>query len=142
MPPHAIPCPRLGQNRHRLELGRKGVLDGHKRGNHGRVQLRQPAEGIAGATVLHGIEGYGPSRRIHTSRILDLSQDLPVVIIAIVAFLRHEMRRSRTDRSGAAGDGEIQAAPSSTDPEMKRNTLTHAAEAAAEDNGHASRRLR
>ncbi|HLZ23910.1 MAG TPA: DUF190 domain-containing protein [Ktedonobacterales bacterium] len=41
------------------------------------------AEGIAGATVLHGIEGYGPSRRIHTSKILDLSQDLPVVIIAI-----------------------------------------------------------
>lgn len=41
------------------------------------------AEGIAGATVLHGIEGYGTSRRIHTAKILDLSQDLPVVIIAI-----------------------------------------------------------
>lgn len=41
------------------------------------------AEGIAGATVLHGIEGYGPSRRIHTAKILDLSHDLPVVIIAI-----------------------------------------------------------
>jgi PII-like signaling protein len=41
------------------------------------------AEGIAGATVLHGIEGYGPSRHIHTSRILDLSLDLPMVIIAI-----------------------------------------------------------
>lgn len=32
---------------------------------------------------MHGIEGYGPSRHIHTSRILDLSQDLPVLIIAI-----------------------------------------------------------
>lgn len=41
------------------------------------------AEGIAGATVLHGIEGYGPSRRIHTAKILDLTPDLPVVIIAI-----------------------------------------------------------
>lgn len=41
------------------------------------------AEGIAGATVLHGIEGYGTSRRIHTAKILDLSSDLPVVIIAI-----------------------------------------------------------
>ncbi len=41
------------------------------------------AEGIAGATVLHGIEGYGLSRHVHTARILDLSQDLPVVIIAI-----------------------------------------------------------
>ncbi len=41
------------------------------------------AEGIAGATVLHGIKGYGTSRRIHTAKILDLSSDLPVVIIAI-----------------------------------------------------------
>jgi len=41
------------------------------------------AEGIAGATVLHGIAGYGPSRRIHSANILDLSQDLPVLIIAI-----------------------------------------------------------
>jgi uncharacterized protein len=40
-------------------------------------------EGIAGATVLHGIEGYGADKRIHTARILDLSADLPVVIVAI-----------------------------------------------------------
>lgn len=41
------------------------------------------AEGVAGATVLHGIEGYGGDKRIHTSRILDLSNDLPVVVIAV-----------------------------------------------------------
>jgi PII-like signaling protein len=41
------------------------------------------AEGIAGATVLHGIEGYGGDKRIHTSRILDLSDDLPVVVVAV-----------------------------------------------------------
>ena len=40
-------------------------------------------EGIAGATVIHGIEGYGADKRIHTARILDLSSDLPVVIIAV-----------------------------------------------------------
>lgn len=40
-------------------------------------------EGIAGATVLHGIEGYGADKQIHTARILDLSNDLPVVITAI-----------------------------------------------------------
>ena len=40
-------------------------------------------EGIAGATVLHGIEGYGADKQIHTARILDLSGDLPVVIAAI-----------------------------------------------------------
>lgn len=37
-------------------------------------------EGLAGATVLRGIEGYGASSRIHTSRILRLSEDLPIVI--------------------------------------------------------------
>lgn len=36
--------------------------------------------GLAGATVLRGIEGFGANSRIHTSRILRLSQDLPVVI--------------------------------------------------------------
>ena len=40
-------------------------------------------EGIAGATVLHGIEGYGVDKQIHTARVLDLSTDLPVVVIAI-----------------------------------------------------------
>lgn len=40
-------------------------------------------EGIAGATVLHGIEGYGGDRWIHTSSVLDLSSDLPVIIIAV-----------------------------------------------------------
>ena len=40
-------------------------------------------EGISGATVLHGIEGYGSHKQIHTARILDLSGDLPVVIVAV-----------------------------------------------------------
>jgi uncharacterized protein len=37
-------------------------------------------EGIAGATVLRGIEGFGADSHLHTSRILRLSEDLPVVI--------------------------------------------------------------
>ena len=36
--------------------------------------------GIAGATVLRGIEGYGRAARLHTSRILRLSEDLPILI--------------------------------------------------------------
>lgn len=36
--------------------------------------------GLAGATVLRGILGFGANSRIHTSRILRLSQDLPVVV--------------------------------------------------------------
>ncbi len=38
-------------------------------------------EGLAGATVLRGVEGYGArSRTIHTAKILRLSEDLPIVV--------------------------------------------------------------
>ncbi|HEX7407813.1 MAG TPA: DUF190 domain-containing protein [Candidatus Binatia bacterium] len=36
--------------------------------------------GLAGATVWRGIEGYGAASRIHTAKILRLSEDLPVLI--------------------------------------------------------------
>lgn len=39
--------------------------------------------GLAGATVLRGIAGFGASARVHTDRILRLSLDLPVVIEAV-----------------------------------------------------------
>jgi PII-like signaling protein len=41
---------------------------------------RVRAEGLAGATVLRGIEGYGASSVLHTTRLLELSSDLPIVI--------------------------------------------------------------
>ena len=41
---------------------------------------RVRGDGLAGATVIRGIEGFGSSSRLHTSRILRLSEDLPVVI--------------------------------------------------------------
>jgi uncharacterized protein len=39
--------------------------------------------GLAGATVIRGIEGFGASSHIHTTRFLSLSQDLPVAIIVV-----------------------------------------------------------
>jgi uncharacterized protein len=36
--------------------------------------------GLAGATVLKGVMGYGATSVIHTAKILDLSEDLPIVI--------------------------------------------------------------
>lgn len=36
--------------------------------------------GLAGASVLRGLEGFGASSRIHTARILRLSEDLPIVV--------------------------------------------------------------
>jgi PII-like signaling protein len=37
-------------------------------------------EGMAGATVFRGIEGYGLHRHLHTTRLLDVSDDLPVIV--------------------------------------------------------------
>jgi PII-like signaling protein len=45
--------------------------------------LAAKKQGIAGATVLRGILSYGASSRIHTSKLLDLSSDLPIVVEVI-----------------------------------------------------------
>ncbi|MGH7826252.1 MAG: DUF190 domain-containing protein [Candidatus Binatia bacterium] len=37
-------------------------------------------EGLAGATVLRGLEGFGAHSRVHTAKILRLSADLPIVV--------------------------------------------------------------
>jgi uncharacterized protein len=36
--------------------------------------------GLAGATVLRGFLGFGANSRIHTSKVLRLSEDLPIVV--------------------------------------------------------------
>jgi PII-like signaling protein len=40
-------------------------------------------EGLAGATVLRGVAGFGAHSRIHTAHVLRLSEDLPIVIEVI-----------------------------------------------------------
>lgn len=36
--------------------------------------------GLAGATVLRGLEGFGAHSRLHTAKILRLSSDLPIIV--------------------------------------------------------------
>jgi len=51
-------------------------------------------QGLAGATVLRGLEGFGAHSRLHTAKVLRLSADLPIVVEIvdtedkIEAFLR------------------------------------------------------
>jgi uncharacterized protein len=44
------------------------------------IVLRARQEHLAGATVLRGPMGFGHSSRLHTAKILRLSEDLPLVI--------------------------------------------------------------
>ena len=56
---------------------------------HGHTPLateivqRAHRAGLAGASVFRGVEGYGASNHIHTTRILSLSDDLPIAIIIV-----------------------------------------------------------
>ncbi|RMG79137.1 MAG: DUF190 domain-containing protein [Bacteroidetes bacterium] len=45
-----------------------------------KIVLAARETGLAGATVYRGIMGFGGNSRIHTSKILALSEDLPLVI--------------------------------------------------------------
>jgi PII-like signaling protein len=55
----------------------------HHRPLYTEIVHRAHAYGLAGASVFHGVEGYGASSHIHTSRILSLSDDLPVAIVIV-----------------------------------------------------------
>lgn len=44
------------------------------------IVRRAKTEKLAGATVLRAIEGFGATSHVHTSRILQLSTDLPLII--------------------------------------------------------------
>ena len=44
------------------------------------IVIKAREQGLAGATVLRGLMGFGAHSRIHTFKIERLSEDLPVVI--------------------------------------------------------------
>jgi uncharacterized protein len=44
------------------------------------IVLKAREQGLAGATVLRGLMGYGAHSRLHTFKIERLSQDLPIII--------------------------------------------------------------
>lgn len=57
----------------------------HHRPLYAEIVHRAHAAGIAGASVFHGIEGFGASSVVHTSRLLSLSEDLPVAVVIVDA---------------------------------------------------------
>lgn len=63
------------------------------------------ARGLAGATVLRGIEGFGAHARVHTTRLLRLSEDLPVLIE--VVDQEERLRGVLPELDAMVGDGLI-----------------------------------
>jgi uncharacterized protein len=62
----------------RIFIGESDHWDG--RPAHEAIVLRAKEAGLAGATVLRGVIGFGAHSRLHTYKILRLSEDLPIVI--------------------------------------------------------------
>lgn len=54
----------------------------HKPLYHEIVRRARDA-GLAGATVLRGSEGYGSHSQVHTTRLLDLAEDLPLLVLIV-----------------------------------------------------------
>ncbi|MGW7543792.1 DUF190 domain-containing protein [Streptomyces sp. NPDC054770] len=55
----------------------------HHKPLYTEIVHRAHTAGLAGAGVFRGIEGFGASSRIHTSRLLSLSEDLPVAVVVV-----------------------------------------------------------
>jgi len=61
--------------------------------------------GLAGATVIRGLEGFGAKHHLHTSRILSLTTDLPVLIE--IVDQEDRLRAVLPDIDAMVGDGLI-----------------------------------
>lgn len=59
--------------------------------------------GLAGATVLRGLEGFGAHSRLHTARVLRLSTDLPIVVE--IVDTREKIEQFLPVVDGAIGEG-------------------------------------
>ncbi|WP_037570531.1 DUF190 domain-containing protein [Phaeacidiphilus oryzae] len=55
----------------------------HRHPMYHEIVRRAHDAGLAGAAVLRGIEGFGGSSQIHTTRLLDLAEDLPLAVIIV-----------------------------------------------------------
>lgn len=87
----------------RIFIGESDTYDG--RPLYQAIVELMRKEGLAGATVLRGIEGFGKSSRLHAAHILRLSEDLPIVIECVDAFEKIEAVLPALD--GMIGDGLV-----------------------------------
>ena len=68
------------------------------------------ASGLAGATVLRGIMGFGANSKIHTAKIERLSEDLPMVIEIVDTREKLERFLAEVDSAIGAGMATIEKA--------------------------------
>ncbi len=87
----------------RIYIGESDHVDGKPLYQAIVERLRQ--RGLAGATVLRGIEGFGAKAHLHTTRLLRLSEDLPILIE--VVDQEERIRAVLPELDAMVGDGLI-----------------------------------
>ncbi|MBB2915590.1 hypothetical protein FHS43_006913 [Streptosporangium becharense] len=55
----------------------------HHRPMFTEIVHRAHAAGLAGASVFRGVEGFGTTQIVHTTRLLSMADDLPVAVVII-----------------------------------------------------------
>ncbi len=73
----------------RVFIGEADMCDGKPL--YEQIVLKARELNLAGATVLRGVMGFGASSRLHTTKILRLSEDLPVVVEIVDSQERLEL---------------------------------------------------
>ena len=69
------------------------------------IVLEARRRGLAGATVVKGFMGFGAHSRIHTAKLLELSQDLPIIVEIVDAA--EKIEAFIPDLEAMVGDGLI-----------------------------------
>ncbi|MFI8091572.1 DUF190 domain-containing protein [Streptomyces sp. NPDC086080] len=77
----------------------------HHRPLSSEIVHRAHAAGLAGASVFRGVEGFGTSSVVHTSRLLSLSEDLPVAVV--VVDNEERVRAFLPELDGLVGEGLV-----------------------------------
>ncbi|WP_030862843.1 DUF190 domain-containing protein [Streptomyces sp. NRRL S-37] len=77
----------------------------HHRPLSSEIVHRARAAGLAGASVFRGVEGFGASSVVHTSRLLSLSEDLPVAVV--VVDTEERVRAFLPELDGLVGEGLV-----------------------------------
>jgi PII-like signaling protein len=79
-PPEEFPAMKLSEEGQllRVFIGESDTWQGESL--YKAIVMKARELGVAGATVLKGPMGYGANSRVHTTKLLELSTDLPIVI--------------------------------------------------------------
>ncbi|MHC4956959.1 MAG: DUF190 domain-containing protein [Planctomycetota bacterium] len=85
----------------RIHIGEADTHD--RRPLHQALVEMLREEGIAGATVLRGLAGFGAKSHLHTAHLLRLSQDLPIVVEVVDSEEKLEAIFPRLDEMVSEG---------------------------------------